>query len=209
MSPGSSTESYPAFAHIGLRENPGKNLNQVTCPDRESNPGHLVLQPDALTVTPQDVIVPLPLPYFLLTRLSPPTYYVQLLAVLMCEFRPILPHLAVQQPITIMSLKGLETLSQIDIQIGLRVRGWDPASFGLRQDGPPVRSDSQISPRSPVVSDWNNHRIYRINRRIMGQCECKCKDRSGSIARKAKPFQDIFDRLQGPHDGRRWRNCGQ
>ncbi|KAJ4439156.1 hypothetical protein ANN_15113 [Periplaneta americana] len=31
MSPGSSTESYPAFARIGLRENPGKNLNQVTC----------------------------------------------------------------------------------------------------------------------------------------------------------------------------------
>ncbi|KAJ4443724.1 hypothetical protein ANN_05448 [Periplaneta americana] len=28
MSPGSNTESYPAFAHIGLRENPGKNLNQ-------------------------------------------------------------------------------------------------------------------------------------------------------------------------------------
>ncbi|KAJ4450229.1 hypothetical protein ANN_01648 [Periplaneta americana] len=24
MSPGSSAESYPAFAHIGLRENPGK-----------------------------------------------------------------------------------------------------------------------------------------------------------------------------------------
>ncbi|KAJ4437962.1 hypothetical protein ANN_13901 [Periplaneta americana] len=54
MSPGSSTESYPAFARIGLRENPGKNLNQVTCPDRDSNPGHLVSQPDALTVTPQD-----------------------------------------------------------------------------------------------------------------------------------------------------------
>ncbi|KAJ4434348.1 hypothetical protein ANN_22907 [Periplaneta americana] len=53
MSPGSTTESYPAFAHIGLRENPGKNLNQVTCPDRESNPGHLVSRPDALTVTPQ------------------------------------------------------------------------------------------------------------------------------------------------------------
>ncbi|KAJ4447729.1 hypothetical protein ANN_09737 [Periplaneta americana] len=53
MSPGSSTESYPAFASIGLRENPGKNLNQVTCPDRDSNPGHLVSQPDALTVTPQ------------------------------------------------------------------------------------------------------------------------------------------------------------
>ncbi|KAJ4446407.1 hypothetical protein ANN_13103 [Periplaneta americana] len=28
MSPGSNTESYPAFARIGLRENPGKNLNQ-------------------------------------------------------------------------------------------------------------------------------------------------------------------------------------
>ncbi|KAJ4431312.1 hypothetical protein ANN_19909 [Periplaneta americana] len=53
MSPGSSTESYPAFAHIGLRENPGKNLNQVTCPDRESNPGHLVSRPDVPTVTPQ------------------------------------------------------------------------------------------------------------------------------------------------------------
>ncbi|KAJ4440001.1 hypothetical protein ANN_08132 [Periplaneta americana] len=53
MSPGSSTESYPAFARIGLRENPGKNLNQVTCPDRDSNPGHLVSRPDALTVAPQ------------------------------------------------------------------------------------------------------------------------------------------------------------
>ncbi|KAJ4449741.1 hypothetical protein ANN_01145 [Periplaneta americana] len=53
MSPGSSTESYPAFARIGLRENPGKNLNQVTFPDRDSNPGHLVSRPDALTVTPQ------------------------------------------------------------------------------------------------------------------------------------------------------------
>ncbi|KAJ4443339.1 hypothetical protein ANN_05007 [Periplaneta americana] len=29
MIPGSSTESYPAFAHIGLRENSGKNLNQI------------------------------------------------------------------------------------------------------------------------------------------------------------------------------------
>ncbi|KAJ4450467.1 hypothetical protein ANN_01892, partial [Periplaneta americana] len=64
MSPGSSTESYPAFARIGLRENPGKNLNQVTCPDRDSNPGHLVSQPDALTVTPQpqrdDVVANVP-----------------------------------------------------------------------------------------------------------------------------------------------------
>ncbi|KAJ4433936.1 hypothetical protein ANN_16255 [Periplaneta americana] len=49
MSPGSSTESYPAFPHTGLRENPGKNLNQVTCPNRESNPGHLVSRPDSLT----------------------------------------------------------------------------------------------------------------------------------------------------------------
>ncbi|KAJ4447362.1 hypothetical protein ANN_09368 [Periplaneta americana] len=38
MSPGSSTESYPAFAHIGLRENPGENLNHVTYSDRKSNP---------------------------------------------------------------------------------------------------------------------------------------------------------------------------
>ncbi|KAJ4450344.1 hypothetical protein ANN_01764 [Periplaneta americana] len=53
MSPGSSTESYLAFARIGLRKNPGKNLNQVTCPDRDSNPGHLVSRPDALTATPQ------------------------------------------------------------------------------------------------------------------------------------------------------------
>ncbi|KAJ4432466.1 hypothetical protein ANN_21085 [Periplaneta americana] len=30
-----------------------KNLNQVTCPDRELNPGHLVSRPDALTVTLQ------------------------------------------------------------------------------------------------------------------------------------------------------------
>ncbi|KAJ4441415.1 hypothetical protein ANN_11270 [Periplaneta americana] len=29
MSPGSNTEIYSAFAHIGLRENPGQNLNQV------------------------------------------------------------------------------------------------------------------------------------------------------------------------------------
>ncbi|KAJ4435619.1 hypothetical protein ANN_18235 [Periplaneta americana] len=50
MSPGSSTDSYPAFAHIGLRENPGKNLNQLTCPDRDSNPSHLVSRPDTLTI---------------------------------------------------------------------------------------------------------------------------------------------------------------
>ncbi|KAJ4446576.1 hypothetical protein ANN_13273 [Periplaneta americana] len=29
MSPGSSTESYPAFAHIELRGKPRKNLNQL------------------------------------------------------------------------------------------------------------------------------------------------------------------------------------
>ncbi|KAJ4434038.1 hypothetical protein ANN_16357 [Periplaneta americana] len=53
MSPGSSTESYPAFARIGLRENPGKNLNQVTCPDQDSNPGHLIARSDTLTITQQ------------------------------------------------------------------------------------------------------------------------------------------------------------
>ncbi|KAJ4436602.1 hypothetical protein ANN_16635 [Periplaneta americana] len=36
-SPGSNTESYPAFAHIGLRENSGKNLDQVYCPHLWSN----------------------------------------------------------------------------------------------------------------------------------------------------------------------------
>ncbi|KAJ4435489.1 hypothetical protein ANN_18105 [Periplaneta americana] len=29
MNPGSNTESYPAFAHIGLRENPGKNSTRM------------------------------------------------------------------------------------------------------------------------------------------------------------------------------------
>ncbi|KAJ4432791.1 hypothetical protein ANN_21430 [Periplaneta americana] len=43
-----NTERYPAVARIGL-----KNLNQVTCPDRDSNPGHLVSRPDALTVALQ------------------------------------------------------------------------------------------------------------------------------------------------------------
>ncbi|KAJ4448250.1 hypothetical protein ANN_10264 [Periplaneta americana] len=36
MSPGSSTESYPALAPIGLRENPGKNLNQVSKDEQRS-----------------------------------------------------------------------------------------------------------------------------------------------------------------------------
>ncbi|KAJ4440837.1 hypothetical protein ANN_10684 [Periplaneta americana] len=35
MSPGSSTESYPAFAHVGLRENPGKKPQ----PGNLSRPG--------------------------------------------------------------------------------------------------------------------------------------------------------------------------
>ncbi|KAJ4432207.1 hypothetical protein ANN_20823 [Periplaneta americana] len=32
---------------------PRKKPQQITCPDRKSNPGHLVSQPDALAVTPQ------------------------------------------------------------------------------------------------------------------------------------------------------------
>ncbi|KAJ4429117.1 hypothetical protein ANN_26118 [Periplaneta americana] len=43
----------PVRSQLQSKENPGKNLNQVTCPDRESNPGHLVSRPDALTVIPQ------------------------------------------------------------------------------------------------------------------------------------------------------------
>ncbi|KAJ4450831.1 hypothetical protein ANN_02262 [Periplaneta americana] len=45
--------SVQTYLRERLRENPGKNLNQVTCPDRDSNPDHLVSRPDALTVTPQ------------------------------------------------------------------------------------------------------------------------------------------------------------
>ncbi|KAJ4441087.1 hypothetical protein ANN_10937 [Periplaneta americana] len=47
MSPRVQHQSYPAFAHIGLRKT-RKNLNQVPCPDRDSNPGHLVSRPDTL-----------------------------------------------------------------------------------------------------------------------------------------------------------------
>ncbi|KAJ4432760.1 hypothetical protein ANN_21398 [Periplaneta americana] len=52
----SSTESYPAFAHNWVEENPGRNLNQVTCPDRDSNLGHLVSRSYAPTVTPHNII---------------------------------------------------------------------------------------------------------------------------------------------------------
>ncbi|KAJ4428881.1 hypothetical protein ANN_25874 [Periplaneta americana] len=38
MSPGSNTESYLAFAHIRLRENPGKNLNQAEPPHKCDKP---------------------------------------------------------------------------------------------------------------------------------------------------------------------------
>ncbi|KAJ4445233.1 hypothetical protein ANN_07034 [Periplaneta americana] len=43
----------PSICSYWVEGKPGKNLNQVTCPDRDSNPGHLVSRPDALTVTPQ------------------------------------------------------------------------------------------------------------------------------------------------------------
>ncbi|KAJ4441111.1 hypothetical protein ANN_10961 [Periplaneta americana] len=49
MSPGSNTESYPAFAHIGLRENPGKNLPR---PGIEPGPPDFAARP--LIVTPQE-----------------------------------------------------------------------------------------------------------------------------------------------------------
>ncbi|KAJ4433712.1 hypothetical protein ANN_16023 [Periplaneta americana] len=39
MSPGSNTESYLAFARTGLRENPGKNLNQINLPRPGFEPG--------------------------------------------------------------------------------------------------------------------------------------------------------------------------
>ncbi|KAJ4449595.1 hypothetical protein ANN_00998 [Periplaneta americana] len=43
----------PSICSYWVEGKPRKNLNQVTCPDRDSNPGHLVSRPDALTVTPQ------------------------------------------------------------------------------------------------------------------------------------------------------------
>ncbi|KAJ4439302.1 hypothetical protein ANN_07424 [Periplaneta americana] len=43
----------PSICSYCFEEKPGKNLNQVTCRDRDSNPGLLVPRPDALTVTPQ------------------------------------------------------------------------------------------------------------------------------------------------------------
>ncbi|KAJ4435739.1 hypothetical protein ANN_18356 [Periplaneta americana] len=42
MSPGSSTNSYPAFDHIGLRENPGKNLIQMPPLQQKSRVLHVV-----------------------------------------------------------------------------------------------------------------------------------------------------------------------
>ncbi|KAJ4438794.1 hypothetical protein ANN_14745 [Periplaneta americana] len=44
MSPGSNTESYSAFAHIRLRENPGKNLNQHCKPPTPNRSGEAMLQ---------------------------------------------------------------------------------------------------------------------------------------------------------------------
>ncbi|KAJ4435381.1 hypothetical protein ANN_17995 [Periplaneta americana] len=46
MSPGSSTESYPAFARIGLRENPGKKPqpDPTIRIERDLNQAHQVEQ---------------------------------------------------------------------------------------------------------------------------------------------------------------------
>ncbi|KAJ4449895.1 hypothetical protein ANN_01301 [Periplaneta americana] len=54
MSPGSSTESYPAFARIGLRGKLRKKPQPGNFPRPGFEPwGHLILLPDALTVTAQ------------------------------------------------------------------------------------------------------------------------------------------------------------
>ncbi|KAJ4444231.1 hypothetical protein ANN_06022 [Periplaneta americana] len=53
MNPGFSTESYSAFAHIGLRENPGKKSQPDNLPRPGIEPGPPVSRADALTVTPQ------------------------------------------------------------------------------------------------------------------------------------------------------------
>ncbi|KAJ4427497.1 hypothetical protein ANN_25145 [Periplaneta americana] len=58
---GSKTNAQLSLRATMCSENPGKNLNQVTCPDQDSNPGHLVSWPDSLTVTPQ-IDAPIPAP---------------------------------------------------------------------------------------------------------------------------------------------------
>ncbi|KAJ4436887.1 hypothetical protein ANN_17019 [Periplaneta americana] len=63
MSPGSSTESYPAFAQLGLRENPGKNLNQshdTSFPEEDDRASHRKLgsnYPTHLAENPRKVIL--------------------------------------------------------------------------------------------------------------------------------------------------------
>ncbi|KAJ4426363.1 hypothetical protein ANN_27177 [Periplaneta americana] len=114
MSPVSSTESCPAFARIGLRENPAKNLNQITCPDRDSNPGHLVSQPDALTVTPQ--VFPNPkvnarfLCYNSLTIATPFEYAVLLTIIANCVVLALEEHLPCKDK-TILAQKLGDALS--------------------------------------------------------------------------------------------------
>ncbi|KAJ4447261.1 hypothetical protein ANN_09265 [Periplaneta americana] len=49
----SAHRKLPSICSYWVEGKPRKNLNQVTSPDRDSNPGHLVSRPDALTVTPQ------------------------------------------------------------------------------------------------------------------------------------------------------------
>ncbi|KAJ4431539.1 hypothetical protein ANN_20138 [Periplaneta americana] len=57
MSSGSSTESYPVFAHIGLRENPGKNLNQIMSRSK-SGVNRPPIDPDALKKAVEEIIAP-------------------------------------------------------------------------------------------------------------------------------------------------------
>ncbi|KAJ4448735.1 hypothetical protein ANN_00126, partial [Periplaneta americana] len=46
----------PSISSYWVEGKPRKKLKQLTCPDRDSNPGHLFSWPDALTVTPQEWI---------------------------------------------------------------------------------------------------------------------------------------------------------
>ncbi|KAJ4445714.1 hypothetical protein ANN_12399 [Periplaneta americana] len=48
-----SAESYPTFAVNGFKENPGNNLNQVTCPNQDLNLGPSRSRSGMLTVTPE------------------------------------------------------------------------------------------------------------------------------------------------------------
>ncbi|KAJ4430709.1 hypothetical protein ANN_19300 [Periplaneta americana] len=96
MSPGFSTESYPAFAYIGLRENPWKNLNQSV---------------------EQILIKECKVRRYLLTYLL--TYWL-LRPEVHCRPHispPLVPILSKKEPLACTTLSGMRSLSKCDIVV--------------------------------------------------------------------------------------------